>query len=161
VAKEVRDPERTRRRVLDSLRRALAENGHSPSMRELASLAEVSVSTVHRYLAQLERDGLLRRPQGLARCLVLLDRGEEEGEQRDDESSGDLAAFVDRGSSALATAARYVEQVAWRNEIEIPPMRSSPPLERLTRTAGMRGFAAGLRAAERLVATGRFSEEGL
>lgn len=62
-----------RTRILEYIRAYSAAKGYAPSFREIMEGASVgSLSTVHRQLSRLERDGVIRRSGRRARSIVLL-----------------------------------------------------------------------------------------
>ena len=64
-------------RILEAIRRRIAEHGCSPTMRELVEVSGLrSTSAVVYQLSQLEAAGLIHRQPGLARGIVVVDRGE-------------------------------------------------------------------------------------
>jgi repressor LexA len=66
------DPTNARSRVLWALHDAIAANGHSPTVRELAELAGLAAGTVHSHLKALKRDRWIDWPAGKARSITVL-----------------------------------------------------------------------------------------
>lgn len=86
---------RRQRQILDFLRAYQAEHGMSPTLEEIAEQFGVNKVTIFGHVAELERKGLLRRPQrGISRGLQLV----EERETQDSASRlpvlGKIAAGV-------------------------------------------------------------------
>jgi len=65
----VTDPASSRWRIYEALRAEIKRAGHSPTVRELAALVDLAVSTVHRYLKLLKREGWIDWPAGKARSI--------------------------------------------------------------------------------------------
>lgn len=59
--------------IYQYLRDYIRENGFSPSFREISIACEISIPTVQLCLMWLELQGRLRRRNGVARSIVLLD----------------------------------------------------------------------------------------
>lgn len=69
---------RRQRQILDFLRAYHAEHGISPTLEEIADQFGVNKVTIFGHVAELERKGLLRRPQrGVSRGLQLVHEEEE------------------------------------------------------------------------------------
>jgi len=106
----------------------------------------------------------MRRRRGLARCMVLVDGAESGlGHAESGATSGgvieelNLDPAVD--AAGLRAAGRYWRHLAFRAELEVPPLPDTAALRQLVRAAGLRGYAAGLEAAWRYERTGRFSAQ--
>jgi hypothetical protein len=75
---EVMDPTNARSRanarsrVFWTLHDAIAANGHSPTVRELAELVGLTAGTVHYHLKALKRDRWIDWPAGKARSITIL-----------------------------------------------------------------------------------------
>ena len=70
---------RRQRQILDFLRAYHAEHGISPTLEEIAEQFGVNKVTIFGHVAELERKGLLRRPQrGVSRGLQLVEDSETE-----------------------------------------------------------------------------------
>lgn len=133
-----RRTERTREihRLIAAL---LARHGHAPSIRDLAAAADCSVSTVHRHLGILERQGVLRRRGGLARSLLLVPQAE--------------TAAIGATEGRLEEHAAAFEERALHFERLLPPGLMVPvEVELALRAACFRGYAHGVRWAERQIA---------
>ena len=61
-------------RVLETVRRYYRLNGYSPSYREIAILASVSIGRIHGYLDQLQAQGYLTHRGRESRSIALVDR---------------------------------------------------------------------------------------
>lgn len=69
----------TQIRVLNVVRRYVAEHGYAPTVREVGALAGVaSKSSVHYQLLQLAAKGVIRREPAKARAIILLDLLQED-----------------------------------------------------------------------------------
>jgi repressor LexA len=67
----------TRKRVLEAIKQYIAEHGYSPSTIELAKMLDLaSPSTINHHLRSLEQDGLIRRTEGVARSIVVINQEE-------------------------------------------------------------------------------------
>ena len=67
-----------KRKILRGIYDYNKEFGYSPSIRELATLSELaSTSTVHLYLEELEKDGLIIRDKDKSRTLELTDTAKD------------------------------------------------------------------------------------
>ncbi|MBP7875775.1 transcriptional repressor LexA [Candidatus Woesebacteria bacterium] len=63
------------RQIVDFLAQYIQRNGYSPTLREIAdSLGVSSLATVHEHLQALERKHVIRRHEGAARGIELIDR---------------------------------------------------------------------------------------
>jgi repressor LexA len=69
---EVMDPTSSRWRVFWALHDAIAANGHSPTVRELAELVGLAAGTVHPHLKALKVDRWIDWPAGKARSITIL-----------------------------------------------------------------------------------------
>lgn len=62
------------REIVTFIRDYLAEHGHSPSVREIRdAIGVASTSTVHLDLVAIKAAGVIHRPNGLSRAIVVLD----------------------------------------------------------------------------------------
>lgn len=68
----------TRRRALLSYIAQEAGTGLTPSIQDMADHVDVSVSTVHRDLEALEEGGWVRKHEGIARSVQVIELPEEE-----------------------------------------------------------------------------------
>jgi len=66
------DPTNSRWRVFWALHDAIAANGHSPTVRELAELVGLAAGTVHPHLKALKVDRWIDWPAGKARSITIL-----------------------------------------------------------------------------------------
>jgi repressor LexA len=66
------DPTSSRWRIFWALHDAIAANGHSPTVRELAELVGLAAGTVHPQLMALKRDRWIGWPAGKARSITIL-----------------------------------------------------------------------------------------
>jgi repressor LexA len=63
------------RQIVDFLAQYIQRNGYSPTLREIAdALGVSSLATVHEHLQALERKHVIRRHEGSARGIELIDR---------------------------------------------------------------------------------------
>jgi repressor LexA len=62
--------------VFEAIQQHIAEHGYAPSVRELAQIVGVNLSTTHVHLRNLERDGKISREPGLPRTITLGSREE-------------------------------------------------------------------------------------
>lgn len=63
------------RQIVDYLAQYVQRNGYSPTLREIADALDVSsLATVHEHLQALERKHIIRRHEGSARGIELIDR---------------------------------------------------------------------------------------
>lgn len=63
------------RQIVDYLAQYIQRNGYSPTLREIAdALGVSSLATVHEHLQALERKHIIRRHEGSARGIELIDR---------------------------------------------------------------------------------------
>jgi repressor LexA len=69
---EVMDATSSRWRVFWALHDAIAANGHSPTVRELAELVGLAAGTVHPHLKALKVDRWIDWPAGKARSITIL-----------------------------------------------------------------------------------------
>ncbi len=66
---------RRQKQILDFLEQYIEENGHAPTLVEIArSLGVKSLATVHEHLETLERKGLIKKSSGLKRSIELVDK---------------------------------------------------------------------------------------
>lgn len=73
---------RRQRQILDFLRAYQAENGISPTLEEIAEEFGVNKVTIFGHVAELERKGLIRRPQrGVSRGLQIVEDQETDSSQ--------------------------------------------------------------------------------
>ena len=73
---------RRQRQILDFLRAYHAENGISPTLEEIAEEFGVNKVTIFGHVAELERKGLIRRPQrGVSRGLQIVEDQETDSSQ--------------------------------------------------------------------------------
>lgn len=73
---------RRQRQILDFLRAYHAENGISPTLEEIAEEFGVNKVTIFGHVAELERKGLIRRPQrGVSRGLQIVEDQEADSSQ--------------------------------------------------------------------------------
>jgi repressor LexA len=74
---------RRQQEVLDFLRKAIAERGYVPSIREIVeALGVQSTSTIHYHLTGLARRGLIRWDKGKNRAIQLTETGMGEADDR-------------------------------------------------------------------------------
>nr|WP_221374352.1 MarR family transcriptional regulator [Actinoplanes polyasparticus] len=64
---------RTQTRILSAIRGYATEHGYAPSIREVADVCGMSVSSVQYQLGQLNEKGWIRRAPGRSRAIVVLD----------------------------------------------------------------------------------------
>lgn len=66
---------RRQRQILDFLTQYIEENGHAPTLVEIAkNLGVNSLATVHEHLQTLERKGLIKKSSGFKRSIELIDK---------------------------------------------------------------------------------------
>ncbi|OGD88039.1 repressor LexA [Candidatus Curtissbacteria bacterium RIFCSPHIGHO2_01_FULL_41_11] len=66
---------RRQKQILDFLHKYIKENGHAPTLVEIAKKLGVrSLATVHEHLQTLERKGLIKKSSGLVRGIDLIDK---------------------------------------------------------------------------------------
>lgn len=66
------DPTNSRWQVFWALHHAIAANGHSPTVRELAEVVGLATGTVHHHLKALKLDRWIDWPAGKARWITIL-----------------------------------------------------------------------------------------
>lgn len=64
----------TRMKIVEAIQQFRASHGYSPTVRELGAMVQLSSSnSVHKQLARLEREGVVQRVPGKARCLLVVE----------------------------------------------------------------------------------------
>ena len=71
-----RQTEQTLENLYDFLQSYMTTHGYAPSLREMASACFMGRSTVLRYLDKLEGRGQIKRTEGLARSVILVQQEE-------------------------------------------------------------------------------------
>lgn len=121
-----------RAQVLDLVRSHIETHGHSPGVTELAAALGVNKSTASRHIAALEREGLVRRAEGLRRSVSLVEQRRAMGVEPElfqalfnlmHEVRAGLA-FGDQNRVERALAAARATADAWMNKTLAP----CPPL---------------------------------
>ena len=102
--------------ILHFVNAHLAQHGYPPTVREIgAAVGLTSSSTVHAHLANLERDGFLRRDPTKPRAMELMDRGAMA--PREQQGSRLLPVLGQIAAGAPLLAEQHVE-----DEIAVPDM---------------------------------------
>lgn len=70
MTRKLDDP---RGQVLDAIRISVRERGYPPSIQEIAEAVGLARSTVHHHLRALAETGVISRPAGRARAIVIAD----------------------------------------------------------------------------------------
>lgn len=121
-----------RAQVFDLIRSHIETHGHSPGVSELAAALGVNKSTASRHVAALEREGLVRRAEGLRRSVSLVEQRRDPGVEPElfqalfnlmREVRASLA-FGDPGRVERALAEAKITADAWMNKTLMP----RPPL---------------------------------
>lgn len=66
---------KSRELVHEYLKQYIKKYGFAPSVREIGESVGLAISTVHRHLENLERDGVIRRKKNSPRAMALVDEG--------------------------------------------------------------------------------------
>lgn len=117
-----------RAQVLDLVRSYIETHGHSPGVSDLAAALGVNKSTASRHLAALEREGLVRRAEGLRRSVSLVDQRRDNGVEPElfqalfsllhEVRAG--IAFGDQVRIERALAEAKITADAWMNKTLVP-----------------------------------------
>ncbi|HEU0198237.1 MAG TPA: transcriptional repressor LexA [Nevskiaceae bacterium] len=138
----------TQSRILDLVRTHLAQHGYPPSLRELASAADITFAAVRKHLQKLEQEGLIELPRHTARGIRLT------GDTRTDAHNGLLALPL---VGKVAAGAPMLVEAHIERRVAVDPSLFHPRPDYLLRVEGESMIDAGIESGD-LIAVHRTPE---